>query len=51
LFVPDRPATNAPIEAVREAEMNLEIDTLVEQALQGVERVTIAPSLSSRAGF
>ena len=41
LFVPDHPATNARIEAVREAEMNLEIDTLIAQALEGVEKVTI----------
>ena len=34
LFVPDHPATNASIESVRAAEMNLEPDALIEQALK-----------------
>ena len=41
LFVPDHPATNASIDELREAEENLEIDALVEQALAGVERKVI----------
>lgn len=41
LFVPEHPATNASIEAVREAEANLEVDALVEKALGGVEREVV----------
>ena len=41
LFVPDHPATNASIDELREAEENLEIDALVEQALAGVERKVV----------
>ena len=38
LFVPDRPATNASLEAVQEAEAALDIDALVKFALESVER-------------
>ncbi|MDE0186047.1 MAG: tRNA 4-thiouridine(8) synthase ThiI [Candidatus Poribacteria bacterium] len=41
LFVPDHPATNASIESVREAELNLETDALLEQALENMETLTI----------
>ena len=41
LFVPDHPATNASIEAVRAAEMALETDALMEQALKSIEKLTI----------
>ena len=41
LFVPDHPATNASIESVRAAEMNLEPDALIEQALKNIEKLTI----------
>ena len=46
LFVPDHPATNATIDEVRDAEEALEVDTLVEQALEAVEKQTVTPSFS-----
>lgn len=44
LFVPDHPATNAAIEDTQSAEDALEVDTLVDQALELVEKQTINPS-------
>ncbi|MCZ6679260.1 MAG: tRNA 4-thiouridine(8) synthase ThiI [Candidatus Poribacteria bacterium] len=44
LFVPKHPATNASLAAVREAEADLEIDTLIAQAVEAVETRTIDPS-------
>ena len=44
LFVPEHPATNASLEAVREAEAELEIDALVAQAIEAVEKQTIDDS-------
>ena len=41
LFVPDHPATNASVESVRAAEMNLEPDALIEQALKNMGKLTI----------
>ena len=38
LFVPEHPATNASIVDLRTAEQALDIDALVEQALEGVEQ-------------
>ena len=46
LFVPDHPATNAAIEDVQAAESALEVDALVEQALEAVEKQTVNPSFS-----
>ncbi|MDE0504160.1 MAG: tRNA 4-thiouridine(8) synthase ThiI, partial [Candidatus Poribacteria bacterium] len=46
LFVPDHPATNAAIEDAQAAEDALEVDALVEQALQAVEKQTVNPSFS-----
>ena len=53
LFVPDHPATNAAIDDVREAEEALEIDALVEQALEAIEKLMVDSSFSSegRAGM
>ncbi len=44
LFVPEHPATNASLEAVREAEAELEINALVAQAIEAVEKQTIDDS-------
>ncbi len=41
LFVPDRPATNASLEAVQEAEAALDISALVKLAVESVERKII----------
>ena len=41
LFVPDRPATNASLEAVQEAEAALNINALVKLAVESVERKII----------
>ena len=41
LFVPDHPATNASIDSVRAAEMNLETDALIEKAVKNIEKLTI----------
>lgn len=46
LFVPDHPATNAAIEDAQSAEDALEVDALVEQALEAVEKQTVNPSFS-----
>ena len=46
LFVPDHPATNATIEDVQAAEDALEVDALVDQALEAVEKQTVNPSFS-----
>ena len=46
LFVPDHPATNAAIEDAQSAEDALEVDALVDQALQAVEKQTVNPSFS-----
>ena len=46
LFVPDHPATNAAIEDAQSAEHPLEVDALVDQALQAVEKQTVNPSFS-----
>ena len=46
LFVPDHPATNAAIKDVQAAESALEVDALVEQALEAVEKQTVNPSFS-----
>ena len=46
LFVPNHPATNATIEEVRDAEGALEVNALVEQALEAVEKQTVNPSFS-----
>ena len=46
LFVPDHPATNATIEDVQAAEDALEVDALVDQALELVEKQTVNPSFS-----
>ena len=46
LFVPDHPATNAAIEDAQSAEDALEVDTLVDQALELVEKQTVNPSFS-----
>ena len=46
LFVPDHPATNAAIEDAQAAEQALEVDALVEQALEAVEKQTVEPSFS-----
>ena len=44
LFVPDHPATNAAIEDAQAAEDPLEVDALVEQAMEAVEKQTVNPS-------
>ena len=44
LFVPDHPATNAAIEDAQAAEDALEVDALVDQALDAVEKQTVNPS-------
>ena len=44
LFVPDHPATNAAIEDAQSAEDALEVDALVDQALEAVEKQTVNPS-------
>lgn len=44
LFVPNHPATNAAIEDAQAAEDALEVDTLVDQALDAVEKQTVNPS-------
>lgn len=41
LFVPKHPATNASLEAVREAEADLEIDVLVTKAVESIEKQTV----------
>ena len=41
LFVPDRPATNASLDAVQEAEAALDISALVKLAVESVERKII----------
>lgn len=41
LFVPDRPATNAPLEAVEAAEAALDVDTLTKLAVESVEKKII----------
>ena len=46
LFVPDHPATNAAIEDVQATEQALEIDALIEHALETVEKQTVNPSFS-----
>ena len=46
LFVPDHPATNAAIEDAQSAEDALEVDALVDQALETVEKQTVNPSFS-----
>jgi thiamine biosynthesis protein ThiI len=46
LFVPDHPATNAAIDDVQAAEDALEVDALVDQALEAVEKQTVNPSFS-----
>ena len=46
LFVPDHPATNAAIEDAQSAEDPLEVDALVEQAMEAVEKQTVNPSFS-----
>ena len=46
LFVPDHPATNAAIEDAQSAEDALEVDALVDQALQAAEKQTVNPSYS-----
>ena len=46
LFVPDHPATNAAIEDVQAAESALEVDALIEHALETVEKQTVNPSFS-----
>lgn len=46
LFVPDHPATNATLEDVQAAEEALEVDALIEQALEVVDRQTFKPSFS-----
>lgn len=46
LFVPDHPATNAAIEDAQSAEDALEVDTLVDHALELVEKQTVNPSFS-----
>ena len=46
LFVPDHPATNAAIDDVQAAEDALEVDALVDQASELVEKQTVNPSFS-----
>ena len=46
LFVPDHPATNAAIEDAQSAEDPLEVDALVDQAMELVEKQTVNPSFS-----
>ena len=46
LFVPDHPATNAAIEDVQAAERALEIDSLVDQALEGVDKKMVESPFS-----
>ena len=48
LFVPRHPATNASLDVVKLAEENLDIDTLIAQAINGVE-VQIFTSPNSRS--
>ena len=41
LFVPDHPATSASLEAVQEAEAALDVDALVQLAVESVEKKTV----------
>ena len=41
LFVPDRPATNASLEAIETAEAALDVDTLTKLAVESVEKKII----------
>ena len=43
MFTPRHPRTHPRIEAVEEAEAGLDIEALVREALEGIERVRIEP--------
>ena len=43
VFTPKHPRTKPRVEAVEEAESVLDVDALVKEALEGIERIRIEP--------
>ena len=45
VFTPKHPTTNPKLSSIEKSEKNLDVDTLIEKALEGVERITVYPQI------
>ena len=45
VFTPKHPTTNPKLAAIEKSEARLDVDTLIAKSLEGVEKITIYPSL------
>ena len=45
VFTPKHPTTNPKLQTIIKSESKLDVDALIEKALEGVEKITVYPNL------
>lgn len=45
VFTPKHPTTNPKLSSIEKSEKRLDVDTLIEKALEGVEKITVYPQI------